>query len=93
MKTHLVICNEADYLQAHLTTIVSGSRRGSPVFHEFKQRVSSMWRKWVMAANADLTSRSIHLPRLRATASPRDLPPAGASHCVRGKVEAGEAGW
>jgi hypothetical protein len=67
MKTHLKICNEADYLQAHLTVIVSESRRGNAVFHEFKQRVTSILKKCVMAASADLTSRSIQPRWPRAT--------------------------
>jgi hypothetical protein len=46
MKTHLIIYNEADYLQAHMTVIVSGSRQGNTVFHEFKHWVSSILRNW-----------------------------------------------
>ncbi len=46
MKTHLIICNEADYLQAHLTVIMSGSRRGNPALHGFKQWVSSVLKNW-----------------------------------------------
>jgi hypothetical protein len=67
MKTHLIICNEADYLQAHLTVIVSEPRRGNVVFHDFKQRVTSLLKKWVTAANADATSRSVDPRGLRAT--------------------------
>jgi hypothetical protein len=48
MKTHLIICNEADYLQAHVTAIVSEPRRGNPVFHDFKERVTSLLKKWIM---------------------------------------------
>jgi hypothetical protein len=50
MKTHLVICNEADYLRAHLTVIVSEPHRGRPMIQEFKKQISRMWRKWVVAA-------------------------------------------
>ena len=48
MKTPLIICNEADYLQAHLTFIVSAPRPGNPVFHDFKERVTSLLKKWIM---------------------------------------------
>jgi hypothetical protein len=48
MKTHLVICNEADYLQAHLTFIVSKPRHGNPILHEFKERVTSLLKRWIM---------------------------------------------
>ncbi len=47
MKTQLKICNEADYLQAHLTFIVSTPRHGKPVFHDFKERVASLLKKWI----------------------------------------------
>jgi len=46
MKTHLIICNESDYLQAHLTFIASKPASGNPVRHELKQRVTSMLKKW-----------------------------------------------
>jgi hypothetical protein len=48
MKTHLSICNEADYLQAHLTFIVIKPRLGNRVFHDFKERVASLLKKWIM---------------------------------------------
>ena len=48
MKTHLVICNEADYLQAHLTVVMRERRRRNPAFHEFKQWVGSILRKWAV---------------------------------------------
>jgi hypothetical protein len=63
MKTHLIICNEADYLQAHLTAIVSEPRRGNPVFPNFTRRIASLLKKWIMAANADMRARSIHPAR------------------------------
>jgi hypothetical protein len=65
MKTHLTICNEADYLQAHVTAIVSVPRRGHPVFHDLSWRITSLLKKWIMVANADLKSRSIHLRGIR----------------------------
>jgi hypothetical protein len=67
MKTQSRICNEADYLQAHLTAIVSEPRRGSPVFHSLNQRIVSLLKKWIMVANADLASLSMHLRGIRAT--------------------------
>jgi hypothetical protein len=58
MKTHLVIYDEADYLQAHMTVIVSETRGGSPILQEFKKQVRWMWRKWVVtAAGAAIGSR------------------------------------
>jgi hypothetical protein len=48
MNTQLKICNGADYLQAHLTFIVSKSRPGNPVFHDFKERITSLLKKWIM---------------------------------------------
>jgi hypothetical protein len=53
MKTHFIICNEADYLQAHLTFLVSTSRPGNPVVHDFKRRVTSVLKKRVVAGKAD----------------------------------------
>jgi hypothetical protein len=67
MNTQLKICNEGDYLQAHLTFIVSKRHPGNAVFHGFKQRVTSMLKKWITVANADLTSLLTHLRGLRAT--------------------------
>jgi acetone carboxylase gamma subunit len=60
MKTQLIICNEADYLQAHLTFIVSKPRPGNPVFHDFKQRVTSLLKKWIRAAEGGLAKRNEH---------------------------------
>jgi hypothetical protein len=48
MKTHLIICNESDYLQAHLTFIAGKSAPGNPVFNELKQRVTSLLKKWIL---------------------------------------------
>jgi hypothetical protein len=74
MKTHLIICNEADYLQAHLTAIVSEPRRGNPVFHNFNRRIASLLKKWIMVANADLRTRSIHLRGIRTTSKAQRSP-------------------
>jgi len=52
MKTHFIICNEADYLQAHLTFLVSTPRPENPVFQDFKQRVTSLLKKRVVAGKA-----------------------------------------
>jgi len=46
MKTHLIICNESDYLRAHLTFIAGKPAPGNPVLHELKQRVTSILKKW-----------------------------------------------
>jgi hypothetical protein len=49
----LQICTEADYLQAHLTVIVGGSRRRNPSFHNLKQLLTSKLKKWIAAASAN----------------------------------------
>jgi hypothetical protein len=67
MKTNLTICNEADYLQAHLTFIVSRPRPGNPVFQDFKERATSLLKKWITAASAEVTSRQIHQRGFRVT--------------------------
>jgi hypothetical protein len=46
MKTHLTICNESDYLRAHLTFIAGKPASGNPVYQELKQRVTSVLKKW-----------------------------------------------
>jgi hypothetical protein len=46
----LQICTEADYLRAHLTVIVEGSRSSNPAFRNLKQRVTSILKKWLAAA-------------------------------------------
>jgi len=46
MKTRLIICNEADYLQAHMTFLVGKPRVGNPVLQELKLRISSLLIKW-----------------------------------------------
>ena len=66
MRTQLKICTEADYLQAHLTAIVGESRGRNPAFQNVKQRVTSILKKWIAAANGDLTARSNPLLRFRA---------------------------
>ena len=67
MKTHLIICNEADYLQAHLTIIVGKPRPGSQVLHDFKRRVTSRWKKWIGTVNAEVPPQSIQQRGLRET--------------------------
>jgi hypothetical protein len=49
----LQICTEADYLQAHLTVIVGGSRRRNPSFRNLKQLLTSKLKKWIAAASAN----------------------------------------
>jgi len=46
MKTQLVICNDSDYLRAHLTFIAGKPVSGNPVVYELKQRVASVWKRW-----------------------------------------------
>jgi hypothetical protein len=46
MKTHLIICNESDYLRAHLTFIAGKPAPGNPVFQELKLRVTALLGKW-----------------------------------------------
>lgn len=62
----LKICTETDYLQAHLTAIEGESRRRNPTWHNLKQRVTSVMKKWLLAANANMTRHSNALLRLRA---------------------------
>jgi hypothetical protein len=57
MKTHFIICNESDYLQAHLTFLVRTPRRENPVLHDFKQRVTSMLKKRVVTGKAGRSKR------------------------------------
>jgi hypothetical protein len=47
----LRICNEADYLQAHLTVIADESRRWNPAFYMLKKRITSLLKKWIGAAS------------------------------------------
>jgi hypothetical protein len=92
-----MICNETDYLQAHLTVIEGESRGRNPTLHNLKQRVTSVLKKWILTANADLPAQFNPLLRLRATNMSQrfgtgldltgrrsgGLPPAGTSR--RGK--------
>ncbi len=56
MRTKLKICTEADYLQAHLTVIGGKSRGRNLTLHNVKQRVTSVLKKWILAANASPTA-------------------------------------
>ncbi len=47
MKAHSIICNESDYLQAHLTFVAGKPAPGIAVFQELKQQVTSMLKKWL----------------------------------------------
>jgi hypothetical protein len=60
----LKICTEADYLQAHLTLIEGVSRGRYPTLQKAHQRVTSVLKKWISAANANLTAQSNPLLRL-----------------------------
>jgi hypothetical protein len=42
MKRRSIICNEADYLQAHLTGIVHGPGQGNPIIRDLKEWVNSI---------------------------------------------------
>src|SRR5260370_7539934 len=65
LRTKLKICTETDYLQAHLTVIEGKSRARNPTLHNLKQRVTSVLKKWILAANANLTPQSTPLLPLR----------------------------
>jgi hypothetical protein len=65
VRMQLKICTEADYLQAHLTVIVGESRRRN-AFQNVKQRVTSILKKWIAAANGDLTARLESTVKFRA---------------------------
>ncbi len=66
LRTKLMICNEADYLQAHLTVIEGKSRGRNLTSHNLKQQVTSVLKKWILAANAKLTAQSNPPLRVRA---------------------------
>jgi hypothetical protein len=55
LRTQLRIYTEADYLQAHLTVIEGESRGRNAALHNVKQRATSVLKKWILAANANLT--------------------------------------
>jgi hypothetical protein len=48
MKTRWIICNEADYLQAHMTFLVGKPRVGNLIVPDLKERVTSLLRKWIL---------------------------------------------
>lgn len=93
-------------MQAHLTAIEGKSRRSDPALYDLKLRVTSILKKWITAANANLTTRSIPLHRLRAISMSQrfetgsdlagrqsgGLPPGGPSRCDKHKVDASDAG-
>ena len=47
MKTQLVICNDSDYLRAHLTIIAGKTVPGNPVLQHLKLRVASVLKRWI----------------------------------------------
>ena len=53
-----MICNEADYLQAHLTVIEGKSRGRNLTSHNLKEQVTSVLKKWILAANVKPASDS-----------------------------------
>jgi hypothetical protein len=54
MKTHLIICNESDYLRAHLTFIAGKPAPENPVLHHLKLRVASVLKRWLARRLPDL---------------------------------------
>jgi len=48
MKARLIIGNETDYLQAHMTYLVGKPRVGNPMSPDPKQRVTSLLKKWIL---------------------------------------------
>jgi len=46
MKTHLIICNESDYLRAHLTFIAGKPVPEGPAQYGLKHRITSTLKKW-----------------------------------------------
>ena len=80
MRTQLKICTEADYLQAHLTVIDGEFRGRSPALRILKQHVTSVVKKWMFEATANLASLFNSLLKLRAirrihrTRCPGDTP-------------------
>ena len=51
MKRHFKICTDADYLQAHLTVIEGKTRGRNATIHGVKQRVASILKHLILAAN------------------------------------------
>jgi hypothetical protein len=45
-----MICNETDYLQAHLTVIEGKSRGWNLTLYNLKQQLTSGLKKWILAA-------------------------------------------
>jgi hypothetical protein len=48
MKSRSIICNEADYLQAHVTVIVRGPGQRNPIIQDFKEWVNSIMKNWAV---------------------------------------------
>ena len=51
MRTGLVICTEADYLQAQITFLGGESRGRNPTLHKVKQQVRSILKKGILGNN------------------------------------------
>ena len=73
MRTPLKICTEADYLQAHVTVIGGETGDRSPALRILKQHLTSVVKKWMFEATANLTSPFNPLLRLRAISASRKL--------------------
>jgi hypothetical protein len=86
--TKMKICTEADYLQAHLTVIVGGLHERHTALHNFKQRLASILKKWILATERrpDRTIDSTGCFALPAC-PPEIMPEAGAEEprpwCLR----------
>ncbi|MDP9146650.1 MAG: hypothetical protein M3N22_03260 [Acidobacteriota bacterium] len=59
MRTQLKICTDADYLQAHLTLIDGEPRVRKTTWQDMKERVTSVLKRWILAANSSLANRAL----------------------------------
>jgi hypothetical protein len=50
MRTPFKICNEADYLQAHMTVIERRPTEGGATLHTVKEQLAIAVKKWVSMA-------------------------------------------
>jgi hypothetical protein len=50
MRTQFKICNEADYLRAHMTVIERRPAEAGATLHTVKEQVASTVKKWVSMA-------------------------------------------
>jgi hypothetical protein len=50
MRTQFKICNDADYLRAHMTVIERRPAEAGATLHTVKEQVASTVKKWVSMA-------------------------------------------